>query len=326
MNKMKYNYVVLGSAADFYRASYADLHNRIDSKYIWKSIDTDSKLLNFLYKLHKSRKLNKFIQMPCQNIWNRLVFKGSFEDDKPICFVLFGSRKKEIDCGLIEYFRKRYPGCRIAFFYQDMVKRSMMPNIDVVKQKADIVLSFDQLDAKNYGVYYYPLVYSRIEIPKNAHIKRSDVYFVGKAKDRLDKIIAAYEVFKNAGLKCDFHIIGVEKENRKYEDEIVYQDQMPYLENLQRIQACKCMLEIMQGGGHGYTLRYCEAIMYDKAIITDNPEVVRAPFYNPSLIQQFVDTTDIETDFVESISDRVDYGFKEKLSPVHLLEFLDERL
>ena len=117
----------------------------------------------------------------------------------------------------MDYFRKRYPGCRIAFFYQDMVKRSMMPNIDVVKQKADIVLSFDQLDAKNYGVYYYPLVYSRIEIPKNEHIKRSDVYFVGKAKDRLDKIIAAYEVFKNAGLKCDFHIIGVEKENRKYE-------------------------------------------------------------------------------------------------------------
>lgn len=66
--------------------------------------------------------------------------------------------------------------------------------------------------------------------------------------------------------------------------------------------------------------------MYDKAIITDNPEVVRAPFYNPSLIQQFVDTEDIDTDFVENISDRADYGFKEKLSPIHLLQFIDARL
>lgn len=323
---MKYNYVVLGSAADFYRASYADLYSRSDSKYIWKIIDTDSKLLNFIYKLHKSPKLNKIVQLPWQSVWNRFVYKGSFENDKPICFVLFGSRKKEIDCGLIEYLRKRYPRCKIAFFYQDMVKRSMMPDIDGVKEKADIVLSFDQVDAETYGVYYYPLVYSRVDIPKNEKIERSDVYFVGKAKDRLDKIISAYEVFKNAGLKCDFHIIGVEKENRKYEHEIVYQDQMPYLENLQRIQACKCMLEIMQGGGHGYTLRYCEAIMYDKAIITDNPEVVKAPFYNPSLIQHFVDAMDIDPVFVENVSARMDYGFKEKLSPVHLLQFIDERL
>lgn len=323
---MKYNYVILGSDADFYRASYADLCNRTDSKYIWKSIDTDSKLLNYLYKLHRSRKINKFVQLPFQNIWNGLVFQGVFEDDKPICFVLFASRKKEIDCGLIEYLRNKYASCKIAFFYQDIVKRSMMSNIDAITKKADIVLSFDQVDAKKYGLYYYPLVYSRVEIPQNEHIESSDVYFVGKAKDRLDKIISAYEVFKNAGLKCDFHIIDVEKSDRKYEKEIVYQDQMPYLENLQRIQACKCMLEIMQGGGHGYTLRYCEAIMYDKAIITDNPEVVRAPFYNPSRIQQFVDTEDIDTDFVENISDRVDYGFKEKLSPIHLLRFIDARL
>ena len=43
------------------------------------------------------------------------------------------------------------------------------------------------------------------------------------------------------------------------------------------------MLEIMQQGGHGYTLRYCEAIAMGKKLATNNPEIEKAPFYNKEL-------------------------------------------
>jgi len=51
----------------------------------------------------------------------------------------------------------------------------------------------------------------------------------------------------------------------------VYLDKfMPYEENLEYIKRSKCLLEIMQEGGNGYILRTCEAVAYNKKIITNN--------------------------------------------------------
>lgn len=65
-----------------------------------------------------------------------------------------------------------------------------------------------------YGWVYYPLVYSEVHIEDNNDIPESDVYFVGKAKDRLSEIISFFEKCDAAGLKCDFHIVGVPKRIR----------------------------------------------------------------------------------------------------------------
>lgn len=323
---MKYNYIIVGSDADYHKVSYSELNGRDDAVYLWKPLITDNFFVNSVYRIHTSPHINKYVKVPFQKLWNGLICNVKFSESKPICYLIFAGRKKEIDNGLIEYLRKKDPTCKIVIFYQDMVKRSKLPDVDRLKGNSDLILSFDQSDVEEYGLIYYPLVYSEVDIPEDANIAQSDVYFVGKAKDRLDRIIAAYEKFRNADMKCDFHIIGVDEKDRKYADEIVYQEQMPYMENLQRIHSCKCMLEVMQQGGHGYTLRYCEAIMYDKAIITDNPEVKNAPFFNASLIQHFENPENIEVAFVNNIPEHPDYHFKKNLSPVRLLEFIDSRL
>ena len=81
----------------------------------------------------------------------------------------------------------------------------------------------------------------------------------------------------------------------------------------------------MQQGGHGYTLRTCEAIMYDKKMITNNPEIKNAVFYSPERISVFEDVSEIDADFVLREPQKVDYQFKDKLSPLKFLEFLDEK-
>jgi hypothetical protein len=101
---------------------------------------------------------------------------------------------------------------------------------------------------------------------------------------------------------------------------------MPYIENLKHIKKSKCLLEIMQGGGHGYTLRACEAIMYDKKMITDNPEISCAPFYRPELISVFDRAEHIDPSFVTTEPAVADYKWKEKLSPLKLLEYIDKRI
>ena len=322
---MKYNYVYLGSDADFMRISFGDIEKVDWAKYLCRRIDTGSKVLTGLYQLHTSPKTNRFFRLPGQDIWNKMMFRGNFQDNKPICFI-FAPRSRWLQNNIIPYLRKKYLNCCIAIVFQDLVKYSFPQGVEDLLKKVELALSFDHADAEKYGMDYYPLVYSPCDIPEDDSIEESDVYFVGKAKDRLPQILAAYERLRDAGLKCDFYITGVAPEDQKYADEIVYGTQMPYIENLKHVKKTKCLLEIMQGGGHGYTLRACEAIMYGKKMITDNPEIAEAPFYNPELISAFETVEDIDASFVTTGSAVVDYRWKDNLSPLKLLEYIDERL
>ncbi len=325
MQDYGYNYVVFGYANDFYTIPYDDVNHLDNALYLCKPIDSNSRLLTFLYKAHFSGLLNRKFDMPFKSIWNPMMFRHKFADERPICFVFFIRRCYLIKYGLLDYLKKHYPDGKFVCHYQDMVAHCPDVPVDEIKRRFDLVLSFDQQDAKEYGLEYYPLVYSSYPVPQSSDIPPSDIYFVGKAKDRLDDILAAFERLDGAGLRCDFHITGVPEDKRRLTDKIHYIDKMPYLENLQRIKASKCLLEVMQKGGHGYTLRACEAIMYDRKLLTNNPEVVGAPFYSPEGISVFTDAQDINLDFVKSATDFC-YDYKEKLSPVHMLEYCGMRL
>lgn len=322
---MKYNYVIFGSDADYHRVSYNDIAKSSQAKYIYRRIDSQNKFLTNLYRLHTSPITNRFFKLPGQKIWNKMAFRGRFDENKPICFVFF-VKKRLFENGLVEYLRKKYPDCKVVLFCQDLIAHALPYRTKEICAKMDICLSFDHADAEKYGMYYYPLVYSPYDVPEDDSIEESDVYFVGKAKDRLPQILATYEKLRDAGLKCDFYITGVKPEDQKYADEITYGNQMPYIENLKHIKKTKCLLEIMQGGGHGYTLRACEAIMYDKKMITNNPEIKNAPFFHPDRISVFEKAEEMDVDFILREPAVANYGWKENLSPLKMLEYIDERL
>lgn len=120
----------------------------------------------------------------------------------------------------------------------------------------------------------------------------------------------------------------MDKNEQVYKDLIHYPISMSYQDNLQHVLHCNCELEIMQAGGFGYTQRMCEVIAFDKKLITNNPTVHEAPFYNSDYIFQIEKPTDITKEMCEKIKKRdiVDYHYKEKLSPIELLEFIEKKL
>ena len=233
---------------------------------------------------------------------------------------------------LLDYLRNKYKGCKIVWFLQDLIATRRMHDgsslfMDDLKNKLDMIFSFDQKDCKKYGLIYHHLVFSSYENEVDER-PDSDVYFLGKAKNRHKDIIKVYEILKGRGLKCDFHIAGVPIEEQAYRDEIDYEPHISYKENLQRILHTKCLLELMQKGGVGFTQRGCEAVCLNKKLLTNNPEIKNAPFYNSEYISCFSDVKDIDINFIEEIRKDmvVDYNYKYNFSPIKLLEFIDEKL
>lgn len=324
--KLNYNFVVFGTCDDYYIVSYEELNKYDDVKCIMNYFESSNRFLLSLFRLHTSISINRRVKLPFQNLWYKHIIKNQFKNDKPLCFVFF-ARNQLCNSEYIDYLKKTYPGCKCVAFWQDLVSQVNVPNFDsLFKDKLDLTLSFDQADCGKYGMTYYPLVYSYHNVPHSEKLPESDVYFVGKAKDRLCVILDAYKRFVDAGLKCDFHITGVKPEERKYSDDIDYCDGLSYLDNLRHIQACKCMLEVMQGGGAGYTLRYAEAIMYDKKIITNNSNISKAVFYNPNYISVFRKSDEIDVRFPIREPIIADYGFKEDLLPSKMLRFIEQNL
>lgn len=323
---MNYKYVIGGSSTDFYVASYSDVMNDYAIEYHKYPVEKVNPILKFLWSKHFSPKINNVVNLPFKSIWNPVTLKHGFDKNDNICFMLFSNYTSYIDLNLYSYWRKKYPNCKIVMFFQDLAEKNKYKQVENLKNYFDLILSFDQHDCEKYGWIYYPLVYSKVDVADDPDISESDIFFVGKAKDRLNEILEIFKKCEDAGLNADFHIVGVPEDKQLYKDRINYCSQMPYPENLKRIKKTKCMLEIMQQGGHGYTLRYCEAIAMGKRLITNNPEIITAPFYNKDFISVFNSGDEFDVDFVVNGPKNVDYRFLYNLSPRKLLEYIDGKL
>ena len=153
----------------------------------------------------------------------------------------------------------------------------------------------------------------------------NDICFIGLAKNRLDDIYRAFEILRSNNYKCDFHLVGVKKNERRYLDEIHYSKNISYMKNLEYISKSKSILEIMQKRGYGHTLRMCEAVMFDKILITNNTEVQKLPFYDPDKIVSISNVSKI--DKKETIKPiKYDKEYKDDLSPIRFLSDIKERI
>ena len=123
------------------------------------------------------------------------------------------------------------------------------------------------------------------------------VFYVGQAKDRLPGLLSCFEKLKQLGIKTDFHIANVKEEDIKYSDEIIYNKFMTYAECVDSIQKATCLIDVIQGESTGLTIKTCEAVCYDKKLITTNKHVVEYPFYDPRYIRVVESPDDIDESF-----------------------------
>jgi len=316
MNLNDYKFVVVKPIyGNIYEYCYKDLEGFDNVDLLKGHINFKSKLEEKIYLKHFTKKY----KLPFRKFWNRKFYKTKFNKNDNLIFIISYVDENLLKYDSIKYLKNKYKNSKFVLFLSDLIVHKILnANFNDVKKMFDAVISFDYNDCNVYGLHNHPLVYSA---PKdNIEVKEDiDVFFCGKAKDRLESIMTAFKYLKEKGINCKFIISGVPKEKREQIDGLEYLDKfMPYEENLEYIKRSKCLLEIMQEGGNGYTLRTCEAVAYNKKIITNNKILKDSEFYDENMISIFDNIEDIDIEFITNQNGC--YKDKNYFSPIKLLE------
>ncbi len=278
--------VLVGFSPDYYNNCFYKMKD-IDS-FIFLDNTMGNGVLSKLQKICVSERVNKLVNIPFKRIWindfSKWLGKGIYEDD--ICFVFSKNQSwlLEYHDGLyFQILRKKYPRSKIVMYLTDVISSFFEFDVSFFKEKCDYVFSYDKDDSENYDLMYVPLPYSKVTIPKDKRLQNFDVFFCGKAKNRLDEIHNIYDYLTDNGFKCLFFVTGVERSKRR-SDGIIYNHRIKYSKYLQYMSNSKAILEVIQKDSNGDTLRVKEALSYSKLLITNNCDIIRSVHYNPEQI------------------------------------------
>lgn len=196
-----------------------------------------------------------------------------------VIFIFDGVRGRDV----IEYIRAHNTKARIIIYYINPVDFADKKAPHHYKGLDCEFYTFDPIDAKKFGIkfkpYFYPEEYM-IDCDEKAAIKQ-DVFFVGVDKDRLGIIKDLHRRFEQMNLTDKLMIVATPHKKYSRSDEKWLAKRVPYEKIAENIKQSRAILDIVQSGQSGITLRPMEAMFYNKKLITNNIYIKEYDFYNP---------------------------------------------
>ena len=334
--QFKYNYIVCIQDWDLMQHCYRDLSS-LDNVIVKSTFQNNLKRLKLPYRLHMNGRINRVVKLPFKFVWNKHLFPDcKFNNNNPICFIFSGYWVKlAIELNTIPYLRKKFIGCKIVWYLQDLVTKQYkfydLDNADLiefhsVRKLYDLVVSYDKGDCLRYNLNYYPTPFSCYH-GNLWDMSFSDIYFCAKVKDRLPEVMRTYQLLVDQGLKVEFYLTGVEQKDQIEKEGITYGGNVSYEVIIQKVLHTKCILEIMQNGAEGFTMRTNEAIVFKKKLLTNNSKIKNSTFYDPANIS-IIENGRIETSFIQKIKNEgytCEYENAQDLSPINFIIYVDNK-
>lgn len=312
---------------DYMDIMFEDLKNLQNVRYISDPMEyyNYSKDIKILHKLHHDGRLNHFFSLPFKSIWSKYYFHNDFKDERPICFIFLMRWLIKGRGFFLEYLKHKYPNCKMIVYFEDLVNTKPI-DLQLINKYIDFAISYDENEAQKYGFLYYPTPYSKKAINTQNNISY-DLYFCGGAKNRYSTIVDTYKYITSFNIKSSFEVFRLPKKETKYKGINYISQMIPYEDYLKKVMIANCILEIMQTNALGYTLRTWDAIAYNKKLLTNNPQILTAPFYKKEQFCYFSKVEDIDTNFIkEPLPNDFHNEYISKLSPINLLQFIENKL
>lgn len=289
-----------------------------------------SKINTVIRKIHTSWTINKRVHIPFQGIWyTKPVF--DLKDEKNYCIIFIDIAINHINTKKLKELCNK-PNVRCVLVCINSVDASSIGMIQIRKKIFQIpwhdVYTFDPGDMEKYSFKSIRNCYYSYHKIISDEIK-SDVFFVGGLKGNREQFIFdLYKFLRDQGVSCCFWISARKEEmlhNPPYQNLINYYTGgwKPYADILKKDMEANVIIELLQDNQEGPSLRYYEAVCYNKKLITTNKRAVDLPYYNPKFIKIIEKPEDIDIDWVRK-RDVVDYGYKNDFSPVNMLNVVLE--
>lgn len=326
-NDLFYNHIIIGAFDDFVRQPYAAIESH-EGIYIPKSPIGDAPfLLKALHKIHWSAKLNSIVKLPIKRIWFKKMCAHSFGNDKPVCYHFLGGQYIAGNNELREYIHSLNPENKIVISYGDLISKKHYKDFEIVRNSADLLVTYDKSEAEKYSISFFgKRIYNRAQQVTEPDHFDVDVYFLGFAKDRLEKILSVYHYLTKNGLKCRFDLAGVPQDQQQPLNGIAYISQIPYQESVRRLNEAKCVLEICQSGSNECTMRMVESVVYHRLLLT-NADVQNSEYYNPQTMIRFQEPSDIDIDAIKKpIPYDAFHNTDQVFSPIRKLKSIEDSL
>ena len=191
------------------------------------------------------------------------------------------------------------------------------------------IYTFDKDDSeefcfKNIGLYYYSA--SKLPVQIKETNNQSDVFFVGGLKgDRENLILSLFVECEKQELNADFVLSCMNNEqwrNRKFAKKITYiRRWLPYQKVLKRMSNTNCIIEVLQKKQHTQSIRYFEALVFNKKLLTNNPNIFSLPFYNSQYMRYFENVNDIDFKWLKD-REKINYGYNNEFSSICLAKMI----
>lgn len=278
-------------------------------------------------RIHLSKKINKIIALPKKFLWytySRVLKQiGDYST-----LLIFDGAIEYMDVEFFRLAKQRNPDIRICLFLINSYDAGS-PVMWAVREHIrdwdwDAIYSFDPDDCRKYGFRYCGFNYYSMQPVKKDFQTENDCYFVGGLKgEREQLIIDTYNYLNRNGVKCDFLC----KEYVNFEKIVggirVIDQRLPYEQIICDVNKSNCIIEILQKNQNAPSLRYFEAICYNKKLLTTNDNIKQYPYFNNKYMKVFHSVYDIDIEWIKK-NDIIDYKYKGDFSPKMLIDFLQK--
>lgn len=280
--------------------------------------EISNSFLLLLRKVHCHPAINRYIELPFKRIWSDSLRSISWDAEKEYIIIFTNSSIYPLKVEYLLELQRKYH-IKYVLYMNDHWDSPYSNKAREYAKKInfDYIFTIDNGDAKKYGFLLSQSHYSML-VDSQCTPSRYDLYFTGQNKGRLNLLHKIYNKLQEKNISSLFRITRVKKSEQKYAG-IVYSKMVPYQTILEEMKKCNCILEIVSPGMTGATLRYNEAVCYNKKLLSNNKNIVNFPFYSPEYMRYFEKIEDIDYKWIkERIF--VDYHYDGSFSPARLLD------
>ena len=327
-------YIIIDDNNQLYKMMYRDILKPIE-EFDVEEIPREKieGLLHIIYKIHTASRCNQRIQLPFKGIWSRFygLSQYMFDESEQYCVIILnGTLWKGYTYNYLKKFKIKNPNVKLALIFHDSMnvlcyRKSVEERLELF----DYTFSFDEEDCDKYGFTHFYQVFSKPDFVCEDNGYKTDVFLAANGAKR---VRAVHDVFVNLCKVCNPYVIMTNVDsNEQIIDEgnkyIIYNKPISYRDELQYAYNTNCMLEIVNEGQSGITLRTVEAVCFNKKLLTNNIKIKNMPFYDSrymKLISELKDTKDYDK-FINDNSE-VHYEHCDYFSPIMLLRMIDKMI